>query len=953
MMPTIPLRHRLPNPPAHFVGRSNEIQWLDHALKEAPVSIVWGGDGLGKSALVSHVICSRHEAMLSRVLFISAARTDEPRADLLRRLLHVTLEALGYEAPKGRRATTPLEQISDLIDLADSASLWIVLDDLSLTDSEAVEPLLDSLSRYARRSRWIITSRCASRLTSASLAQLQLGLMSHAELSQLASMMLPDTPPLVASRLSSLAGGSPWRLRQAARFGEDALSEDPCSLTATERDALKTLSALSFPASITVLRALGITEAAQEGLVSRSLVVRSLEGFKLHDIARKTLPLDADADALARQRLRVLDVLVEQREPNACLNVLRLALSNGRPEVARSLLDREGEALIRAGFAPEIWAALAVVTHPTLESWRLRAAWVFGSDEAIQTAQQLEPSPDDLDARLAHLHLVYLQERFAELEPLATTLAEHADQAKAAYIAADARLLAAITRWARNNLDGAQVMLDAITTTDPEQTWMKKTLQALLLLRRDDLDGAKKISDQLRDDLKNQSGQKRVKLAFNISLIDYNSQAFDRATRLFMSEFDNDALAFTLFSGRRALVMGAVLSFKNANLAYAAKVLQRFMTTDDRRSPLSRRAHLVQLALDQAFGRLDHATLALTVERCVATEQWEDALFGAALMEREAVCRGPRDAPPTIDLRACPARSPAWYILALSVARRTARHGGAAPSPDVPEAMLEMRELRVYELLTRATRALLDREPAAALLKVAAQTSNQHGLKLLEVEVLQLRCLDACLHDPDGLSASIDALRAVTAPLDVAPIQAQLDWWSAIARRDLSALFYLTQREHSGGVRRWACAILSNDLADEAPHTLDLLEAHMIKQLRARWGLKARTLGVSPCAHLLDLDARALSRAGGDRVELSTHRTPWRLLTTLITHGGEADKEQLVDAIWSPDEYHPLKHDNRLRLTARNLRRLIEAQPTSPRVILTSDEGYKIGESIKIIDVEP
>src|SRR5262245_38486811 len=47
----VPLRERLPNAPAEFVGRAGERAFLRRALTRGRAAVVWGPGGLGKTAL--------------------------------------------------------------------------------------------------------------------------------------------------------------------------------------------------------------------------------------------------------------------------------------------------------------------------------------------------------------------------------------------------------------------------------------------------------------------------------------------------------------------------------------------------------------------------------------------------------------------------------------------------------------------------------------------------------------------------------------------------------------------------------------------------------------------------------------------------------------------------------------------------------------------------------------
>jgi DNA-binding response OmpR family regulator len=79
----------------------------------------------------------------------------------------------------------------------------------------------------------------------------------------------------------------------------------------------------------------------------------------------------------------------------------------------------------------------------------------------------------------------------------------------------------------------------------------------------------------------------------------------------------------------------------------------------------------------------------------------------------------------------------------------------------------------------------------------------------------------------------------------------------------------------------------------------------------------------------------------GERVELGSKPLLWRLLAVLAERGA-ASKEELVLGAWDVREYHPLRHDNRLQVAMRKLRRSIEIDPSRPERVVTTDEGYAL-----------
>ena len=62
---------------------------------------------------------------------------------------------------------------------------------------------------------------------------------------------------------------------------------------------------------------------------------------------------------------------------------------------------------------------------------------------------------------------------------------------------------------------------------------------------------------------------------------------------------------------------------------------------------------------------------------------------------------------------------------------------------------------------------------------------------------------------------------------------------------------------------------------------------------------------------------------------------------------GRATKEELVVAVWREAEYHPLKHDNRIKLMVHKLRKSLENDAAAPYRLLTTDDGYALGGQVR------
>ena len=93
---SIPLRYRLPNPPPLFVGRAEESERLRALIARAPVSVVRGLGGLGKTALVLHALHHGFPHEAPRALFIGL-RPAEPPGDVQIEIMRALAAASGLD----------------------------------------------------------------------------------------------------------------------------------------------------------------------------------------------------------------------------------------------------------------------------------------------------------------------------------------------------------------------------------------------------------------------------------------------------------------------------------------------------------------------------------------------------------------------------------------------------------------------------------------------------------------------------------------------------------------------------------------------------------------------------------------------------------------------------------------------------------------------------------------
>jgi hypothetical protein len=96
----------------------------------------------------------------------------------------------------------------------------------------------------------------------------------------------------------------------------------------------------------------------------------------------------------------------------------------------------------------------------------------------------------------------------------------------------------------------------------------------------------------------------------------------------------------------------------------------------------------------------------------------------------------------------------------------------------------------------------------------------------------------------------------------------------------------------------------------------------------------------------LDLRRHVVWLPDGRSVDLSKKAQLWRLLAELVSRGS-ATKEELIISVWEERSYHPGRHDPRVHMSIRKLREVLEDDPGNPTRLLTTDEGYRLGGTVR------
>lgn len=400
----LPLACRLPNPPASFVGRAGELDWLRAAIERAPVTFLHGEAGVGKSALVLASLKRDHGARLETTLYVRFVEEEHPALPVLRALF----AARGVREVDWRELLAAPEGLVALaIDLAEESDAWLVLDDLHRVAPGALESLIAALARYARRSRWLCTARVVPPIDELRGQSLRVRPLSDAEREELARLCDPsgdDAPArpdtmqalraLAAERrfdelasllertlgelLSSGFALSLWslleplsapaieahRLRVALELGDrDVLARLREPQSPSRQDRLLWVSALVAKGRFAEARALAERSREDDPFQATFLEAQAAANLGALEEAFDMLgALDApDAASLARRdgfRAQVASLLLRERDALACVERARARLGELRWPERGAVGTRLSLALYNLGRLREASAVL-------------------------------------------------------------------------------------------------------------------------------------------------------------------------------------------------------------------------------------------------------------------------------------------------------------------------------------------------------------------------------------------------------------------------------------------------------------------------------------------------------------------------------------------------------------------------------------------------------------------
>ncbi len=949
-MGSLPLRYRLPNPPAVFIGRAAETVSFNEAVRRSPLVVVTGPNGVGKTAFVLHALHRKKRGPRTIYIDVRHSTGEELRLEVLGAVAEAEgIDSMNRAALRGDADTV----MAELLDLAERGPWWFVLDNLHHIDAAESRALLQALARYARKSRWVAISSMDPQVDDDAAQVVSLSGMQPVDLERMATAWGTDDAARVG-RAVAVSGGSPWLLRQClvngrdvARVTREGLLE---GLTREQVELVDALSVLDVPLPLEVLASFcpPSLDADVAALEPRGILERTPAGVRLHEVASSVLAASEGSGGRARWRNRAAVGLSASNDPVGALEGLRLLMTLGRLGDVVDHLDRRGSRYLDQGYAPALWRVLSSMTDPRLEGWRLRCATELGSPTALRMV--LEPSLDNLQDRVTWAQTLFMQGRLDDADRTARAVLQSVTPETPQSVAFEAGLVLANCTAARGDVHGAVARLTGLAELSPPDAARRDAAIAIYLAGTPDARRANAIANALANSVDALPMAAREEVAYGIAYVRRRQgRLADAAAMLRAATATPRGGVLKHLVARRALWLGAAIALDRGQLEETEQRLAKL-------APFVRTASVFRPSI-----------LSTTIGFRLARGDLEWLGNTAADVEREASAFG------IVDV-AFLARAQGVQLASLRSLELTRSTLPRERSPGADRLFIRLLEHRVLRAgpitteeserldaidapglrpLARAVRAraalVVDGDVSKALAEVTSAVSDAaaSGHLVVEAEARLAHCdILLVLGRTAELSRVAEELSLVAQRLGSRRFEFEASFATAVAAEglDFAVLEHLAAQFDTAPVAARRSRLL---LGAGAP--TDHFDQSMLAAIAGRPAHRVPSRVDGPEGQLPEWDGPAWGIDEATRrvwlpdarwVEFGRRALHWDLLLCLADAGGAATKEHLVHGVWKECEYHPLKHDARLQVAVRKVRELIEENPSAPERVVTTDDGY-------------
>jgi hypothetical protein len=938
----VPLHWRMPNPPAVFIGRQDERVRLRRLLRRAPLTVISGAGGTGKSALIAQVLSEDlNEATVIRV----GMRPSDNLAQLCVTLLKGAFEVTGRSAQDWSNAAQSMRLLmSAVLEVAEAARLVFVLEDLHHGDVAEIDAFLILLHQYASNSRWVVTMRRCAELPIMEEQHLALQGLSVDELTELARRCSPERSIDELTLLAEQAHGSPWRLRQILSqtpLGSESSRSVLDQLDTASAGLIRALSVLELPLPPDVLEQFTeLPPPARLGeLVQEGILDPRPDRLRLHDRARQAIRDELEETQSKVLQLRLVKGLKEDHRSASRLEAIRLAISVDIAD-ARRLLDEHASELIGRGHAPRIWEMLASTPDSQLDGWRFKLAIHLAGGEPILWAIS-RPQPTTPTERASWISIQYIAGRAQVALEAAMALRSEVSLETHPQIS----LMCALTTYRSLMQLGRTAeachLLNSIESTNPLVCMQRDAALARALVVSGRYEAGMRLADKVRSDGSRSAGslghEVRGEIASAFILL---GRLRDAAETLGDPEgvLEDQRPVHSVGERLRQLF----LDVRRGDIKQANRWIESLHDGPKTVSVLSIFVRVQQAVLAIAMGDLERAADMIdgSVKEAHRSRNGYMYQWGEFTRLTLAWHRGERfESRPLPDELSMPVGPQAVAIAAFE--RAQAIRFGEPHQADATET--PVLEAYIIDLIASAEAALISADPlqARAHATHAFRLCDEHGLGLVQVDVLRVLC--------DIELVSGDLKRLATRAVELSDRLQGSRYYGPLAA------FYLgmSQRDGPSGRALWTWSNMVDSspvLAGRCRSLLDFdagprheVDAVILKVVRERLG---ETLILYPEARQCwGLDVRQKRVWIDDReIDLGRSALPLRILEFIGSNGGRATKAELATHVWEITEYHPLNDDKRIHVTIRRLRQQLVDEP-DPQLLVTTDDGYAFGSS--------
>ncbi len=933
------LNFRLPNSPPLFMGRESETEALVAALHRCPVAVLSGPAGVGKTALALHGI-RRVPGFTSERALLIRLRPGPTFEAVWLQLIRALAGAHGVERADWSGCLQDEESVAaTVIDLADSSGLWIVLDELQHMDPGAAASLLGLIARYARQSRWVVTSCAPPQVAELQPQMIPLGGLSDDVMARLAAALVPNLPAAERQQAALAAGGSPYRLLQLFAATEDGAAQERLlgGLPEAVLEFVRTMAAVGKAVPLPSLPSSEFLPV----LVQRGLILHGPGGYMLHDTVRRFLR-HAAGGGLPTQ----VDNFVDSAswEADAALDGARQHLGTGKTAEVVTMLDTWGERLLSSGSAAQLWALLEPHPDRRLAGWRLRCAVALAQPDLL--AQLDPPVHSGPEEQLLWARGLLIQGQVEAAIDLASDLhaARHGER-----MTVEAGLLVVECMSSCRRYREAAALLDTLEPTGADLLALHESWSIYCMAATDQVQDLGRRLHALQGAMNDVSAQVRgevgLNLAKTLSLLGRTREAYAMTL---------ECAAYTPLTAKHLSVQFA-LTMELGLLEEAAQLLRKLESFRSEGSP----RHHVE-AVHRALYQLCVGDLR-ACDETISYWKPELARLGdhgrlRALSKIETRTRLLRaEAPPSPCTNSAPMDEglPSRWNELFSLHWRV-RAGELLPAGFDGQPVSSPRHHHLLADIIRVDALLVQGNARAALqlcVRVLVEI-EELGWGMMSAELRHTHCdILLVLGRWSELELATRSLHRRASEMPSPRLLGEAQFFTAFAAPrpvDWGLLEVLATHIDTAPIAaRRARVLLGGEGA------LDAIDRLVLAALREHRGIVPSTTLSSWAPHkspeprtreepgwsLADDECRVWLPSGTS-FSLAERPQLWCLLVALHERGGTATKEQLVQALWNEAEYHPLHHDNRLQVAVRKLRKLIEDDPSRPSRLVTTADGY-------------